>query len=362
MNKKLLPLLFGGLSLFYRGVNAQDMFGVDYVRKIEVNRTKPLSEDVRKSSKNEFYFSYNNFSEPYEGEAKNSLENKIMNIYFKSNDTILTDRDYTDIGRLFKKVIKPYLESGNEITSFNVVGYADCMPPRGVSDKNIASEYNYNLSYSRAKNVANEVDRLSYSILGMLNPKIFISAYGDLGSKETRDSTQQKNDRVVKIIVNGNPVENALTLCESKTILVDQSGSMTECWDYIKNLEFPVDADVLFYSQYMPLKGTKKDEFKEFNSYWGSHTYKIDSEFAWGRTCFYEANEVLLPTLNDNSELNVIINGKNDFKGSNPSKIINLANDKNIKVNIIGFDLTGECISNMIKIASETGGRYYIVN
>ena len=87
-------ILVGGLSLFSLKGKSQDVFGVDYIRKLEVNRATNYHEN-----KKQYNFSIPSveFKEPLGDEAKNSLEEKVMNVYFQTSKCDLSETDSIDL-------------------------------------------------------------------------------------------------------------------------------------------------------------------------------------------------------------------------------------------------------------------------
>ena len=135
-----------------------------------------------------------------------------MNIYFQTNKSELTLNDSVDMNRYFIKFLK-YHSLYEKVTNFNIEGFADC---RG-------DEWdNYELSNKRAEAVANYLKKFYPNI------KIYISARGEMNSKETKDSLELQKDRCVRIFFNENPLNRALNLCGANSYVLDQSGSMNK--------------------------------------------------------------------------------------------------------------------------------------
>jgi outer membrane protein OmpA-like peptidoglycan-associated protein len=354
MNKNLFyGFLFGGLSFFSNDMKSQDVFGCDYIRKVDVNRALKDEEILYEDSYKKF-FDYSDFTEPFEDESKNALEGKVMNIYFPTNKCDLSERDSVDIKRYVLKVLKPYIENSNEkLVSFNVEGFADC---RGDNLEN------YDLSHRRAESVASYLYKVSRNSISP-SVKIYTSAFGEMQSEETDDLVELQNNRVVKIILNENPIKHALDVCKGRKILGDQSGSMIPYWDSFRKYEFREIDDVFTYSKFIPPRGMRKEEC-DTNKYPEMiHTYNINTEIAHGATSYYPAKKILIPSefISSGDTITTIINGKNDFIGESPDEIIRLANEKKVVLNMIGIELSGNYVGDFIRIADETGGKYYFV-
>jgi outer membrane protein OmpA-like peptidoglycan-associated protein len=328
----ILPVL-GVISFI--SAEAQDFNGCDYVRQLKVN-TK--TENKIYPNKQEFP-KYNNFSEPLKDEAKNSLEEKIMHIYFQTKKNDLTKGDSIDLMRYFLNVLSPY-SVYEKINCINLEGFADC----------IGKDYdNYVLSLKRTEAVA------SYLRNFFPHTPFYFSAFGETQSPETRDSSILKKNREVKIIINENPLSRALSLCNADVYLLDQSGSMNLNgeWALLQNYPYPDSCDIYSYSKLS--KNTPKN-FPE-----AMHTYDISTEIASGKTCQYDATDTLMTELAENTTLTTVVNGKNNIGGTNPKKIIDKAKKKNIKLNIIRINLPESSKDELISLASGTSGRYYFL-
>lgn len=353
INNLIYGTLIGGLSLVSLNGNSQDVFGCGYIRKLEVNRISDYNENKKK----EFYeIPKVEFCEPFEDESKNSLEGKIMNIYFQTKKCDLSGTDSIDLKRYVLKFIKPIYDL-EKITVFNVEGFADC---RGSGIEN------YELSHRRAEATAKYLDYLSRNIVSP-SIEIYTSAFGDLQSRETTDSIEMQRDRVVRIIPNENPLKHALDICKSRIVLLDQSGSMSvngsPYWKYSQKYNFSDSAEVFSYSEFIPPRGLKKEELDPEKFPGINHTYNINTEDAYGATSYYPAKEKLISSdfVKQNEIITVVINGKNDFEGYNSERIISLAQSKNVRFNMIGFELSGKYVRDFIEIANQTGGKYYFV-
>ncbi len=350
-------LLFSIASVFSLNSNAQDVFGVDYIRKLNVNRNNQ-SEVVKRDSYSESFFDYDKFSEPFNDELKNSLEGRVMNVYFPTNDCDLSGRDSIDIRRYVLKVLKPYVDnSQDKIVCFNVEGFADC---RGDEVDN------YHLSHKRAEAVADYLNKLSRNIISP-SIRIDISAFGETKSKETKNPFELQKDRIVRIIPNENPIKHALDICDGRIVLGDQSGSMSvngsPYWRYFQDYKFDVGVDVFSYSEFVPPRGVEKESCDAERYPERFHTYNINEEVAHGATSYYPAKRILISSefVSDGDTITTVVNGLNDFKGESPDDIINSAKGRKIVLNMIGVELSGEYVKDFIKIANETGGKYYFV-
>lgn len=356
-----LGLLVFGLGMASLNSNAQDVFGVDYIRKMEnVNRKSVSDVSPISLEKNYFYRGKDLIlSEPFEDEAKNFLNGLELSIYYPTNDCYLSKRDSLDIRRYVLKVLRPYYKnSGEKLESLTIEGLADC---RGERVKN------YFLSHKRAQELAKYI----YPIVrNSISPsvKVYISAFGEEHSGQTEDSLKLQKDRVVKIIPNGNPLKTALDICGGNTILGDQSGSMSFegslYWKCFQNYKFSKGVKVFAYSEFIPPRGMSKEEcsFEDYPE--RKHTYDINSEISYGATSYYPSKEILLSSdfVSNNDTITTIINGKNDLNGKSPDKIIEIAKGKNLVLNMVGLELSGNCVNNFIRIAKETGGKFYFVN
>ena len=78
-----------------------------------------------------------------------------------------------------------------------------------------------------------------------------------------------------------------------------------------------------------------------------------------GNTCYYIATEDLLPYIEENKVITTFVNGTNNFGKTNPENIIKQAKDKNIRINMIVYDLSPEFAADLIRITEETNGIYY---
>ncbi len=368
----LYGILFGALSLFSLGTlnsTAQNVFpDCDYLRKLNVNRrTEQFHEISKELIKNYTSAKEIDFSEPLEDEARNSLEGMSMNIYFPTDKYNLSGRDSSDIKKYFDNVIISYLKQENKISSFNLKGYADCVPLKNVEDKSVSDLYNYNLSHKRAESVANYLDYLIYTRIHS-HVNIFISAYGNMYSKKTKNPDEKKEDRKVEFIVNENPIRNALNVCRGKIILGDQSGSMScngsPYWKYFQEHPFFGGVDVFTYSEFVPPRGMKKEDCPMEIYPQRFHTYDINKETASGATSYYPAMEKLLSSdiVSEGDTITAIVNGLNDFSNENPGQIIKIAGEKKVVSNIIGLELSGKCISDLMTIPEKTEGKYYFVH
>lgn len=358
------------LGVFCLGVGISSVFGqnfeeCDYIRRLNVNRFTQTTENTCDNSKN--FPTYDNFKEPFSGEAKNSLEGKVMKIYFQNDNCNLSKNDSIDLRRYVLHVLKPYSGKGGfeKLESLNFRGFADC---------NGNPKYNHDLSHKRAENTAKYVEELVHNTISP-SVKIYISAFGEDKSTETKDSLLWQKDRVVEIIFNENPLKDAMNLCKGKIYLLDQSGSMGptidlstnlvyDWWSHLQDYSFPIGTDVFFYSEFIPPRGIKKEECDPLDYPEMIHTYDIKTEIANGATCYYPAKNKLLSSsiVEKGSEIVTLINGKNDFNKENPYNVIKKAKEKDVQLHMIGIDLSGNYVHDFIDIANETGGKYYFIN
>ncbi len=340
MNKHLLyGILFSGLSLgLSENVFSQDIFSCDYIRRLKVNHCQREFSEKHVSSEI-------NFSEPLAGELKNSLEGIIMNIHFRTNESDLFHSDSLDLESYCKEILKPYVDKKG-INSFNIEGYADCV---GSEKDNLI------LSDKRCLSIANFLKRKFPQV------DFYISAFGESQSRETQDSLLLGEDRVGKIIPDENPLKRALDICRADVYLLDQSGSMNQNgeWKLLQKYSFPDSSEVYSFSKLMlPPNSTLEDlnprNYPEF-----FHTYDIKTEIARGKTAYYPANNILIPSLENDRTVTAIINGKNNFGNVSSKEIIDKAKSKSIKVNHVGINLSEDSQKDFIDIATQTGGKYY---
>lgn len=309
---------------------SQDYMGCDYIRKLKVN-----CEEAKKKSKRDDFISYENFNfkSPLNDETQNSLEGKILNIYFPTNESNLSSNDESDIRKYAYCYLKPN-SKWIDIKTFMIEGFADF---RG------GAELNYNLSKERADNVLSKI----YPFFRKSD--YYVCAYGESKSSEDKDSLELAKDRVVKIIPNENPLISALNNLKADIYLLDQSGSMNKNgeWILLQNYIYPEDCDVYSFS-------------KVYDNPDYEYKYDIKDAKAFGNTSYYSALDTLLSSVK-NKAITTMINGKDNVGGSTSEKIIKKAKQNNVVLNLIGLNLKDKDKIDFLKIAEETEGKYYFL-
>jgi outer membrane protein OmpA-like peptidoglycan-associated protein len=340
MNKNALyGFLFGGLSLLpCLNVKSQDVFGCDYVRQLKVNCGK--IPEIKKSNLDNII----NLSKPLEGESQNSLDEITMNIYFRNNEFCLSGKDSSDLNLYCKNILKPYIEK-NKIKILTIEAHTDCIG---------SEESNLKLSDNRGMSIVNFLRRkFNYT-------DFYISSFGKSKSTETNDSILLSRDRVVKIIPDENPLKRALDVCKADIYLVDQSGSMKHNgeWQLLQKYTFPDSSRVYSFSKLTLPPNSKLEDLNPENFPEFFHTYDISTEVAMGKTAYYPASEKVIMS-NENNAITAIVNGENNYGQKSHEEIINLALERNIKLNQVGINLSEESKKKFIEIAKKTGGKFY---
>lgn len=319
--------LLAGSSLI--GVS-QNYMKCDYIRKLEVNQK---INSIYEHKRNNF-ISYEkiDFKKPLNDEVQNSLEDKILNIYFPTNESDISSNDESDIRKYACSYLKPN-SKWIKINSFTIEGFADF---RG------GASLNYDLSKKRAENVLEKIQPFF--------PKsdYYICAYGESKSFEGKDSLDLAKDRVVKIIPNENPLNFALSNLLADVYLLDQSGSMNTNseWRLLQNYIYPENCEVYSFSK---IEGGNYD-----------YGYKIKNAIAEGRTSYYSALDTLLSSVK-NKTITTMINGKDNVGGATSEEIIRKAKQNNVVLNLIGLNLKDEDKKDFLKIIEETNGKYYFL-
>lgn len=334
-NLSKLLLISGFLGIPFFSGFSQPLEGCDYLRKI--NTFNRVSEKKAKYNSNLDFPEYSNFKEPFKDESRNSFNKEIMSVYFQTNNHELTKNDSSDLRDYCLKIIKPNLIGLKaQFPSFIIEAFADC---RGDAFKN------YILSMKRAESTA--------KYLKTFFPKstIYISAFGEKESIETVDSLELQKYRVSNIFVNKDPRERALELCNADIFLLDQTGSNKHNWGYLQSYYYPDSAGVFSFS--------KLTENTPINSPEARHTGDIKEEIAWGNTCYYDAKNKLLSLVPNKITITTFVNEMNNLGKENPNDIIQKANQKNINLNMVVENLSPNFAEDLIKISSETGGKYY---
>ena len=345
-----LALFFSG-SFFVQGRSQNVINGCDYIRELKVNI---CHENLNTSPGRikDFISGYNNFEEPFEDEAKNSLDGKVMNVYFQTNSSNITKRDSTDLRRYVLDVIKPtYLYE--KLMNFNVEGFADF---RGDIGKN------YSLSSKRAESVANYLEDLAHNIVSP-SIKIYVSAFGEVRNHKGKNLEDLKKDRVVRIIPNNNPVIRALENCNADFYLLDQSGSMNKdnFWKSLQNFSFPESSHVFSFSKLILPEGFDKNNLDSLDYPEFFHTFDIKTEVAYGKTPYYSAMDKFLSIIPSNKVIDILVNGESNFGDGTPDDIIKKTKEKNLVLNMIGINVSRDFENQLIEIANATNGNYYFL-
>ncbi len=333
---KFRDLVFTSFFLLshFIGYSQNIINGIDYIRKI--NNFNKLSEKKPRDDRIAF-IKEPLFGEPLSGEAKNSLEGDVMNIYFQTNKFQLTGTDSSDL----RKYIS-YISQTKKILSFNIEGFADCTGN---------DELNYSLSEKRTESIAKILKRT------FPNSIIYVSSFGKSKSTQTTDSMILQKERVVKIFPNKNSIERALDISSKKAgiYLLDQSGSMNINgeWKFLQNYFYPDSSEIYSFS--------KLDDDLPESFYGKKHTYDIKEEVAMGLTSYSLALETLLSIISENKEITIVVNGKNNFKEDNYEKIIEKSKEKKIRLNHIGINLDEDAKKEFRRISENTMGQCYFL-
>lgn len=364
--KKLTNILFAtGVSLlsilpFAKSAYSQNVFeGCDYLRKFEVVNRRGEGYTVNfnfANNPNIPEYDNDNFKEPFPGENKNYLEGLIMNIHFRYKESDLTEHDVIDINKYCNHVLEPFLElqkhpsyKGKKIKAIILQGHTDCL---GSQIDNLP------LGEDRGESVA---ERLNVHISDI---PIYICSFGEKYSKETRDSTKRKEDRIVRVIPTDNIFASAFELCFGEgedIVFLDQSGTSKSFWRYLQDYPYPDSVQVYAFSQPVLPYGMNSSFItpEKFPEHF--HTFDIKKEVTGGKTAYYPGIDRLFDVIPRKTSLISVVNNDENVVGCSPQEILEKCKEKEVVFNLIGFNLNGQWKIDLVKIAQETGGVVYLL-
>ncbi|MBS3168682.1 OmpA family protein [Candidatus Woesearchaeota archaeon] len=254
---------------------------------------------------------------------QNEFENNKLRVFYLTHSWALYDNDNRDI-TAFKKKKKP--------GSIIIEGYAD---HRGGDD------FNLEISKSRAQGVEARLRAIGYQ------GSIEVIAYGE-GKSSGKTKEEMKRDRRVTLVANESPLTRALTELRGDVYLIDATGSMQgRNWQTVNTHKFP-----------------EKSEIYTFNSCTGLTRVKSLSEIIPDcGTPLWDSAGSLIKDMTNGKTLTILSDGgDNESRGYNTTSIINLARSKGIKVSTIGIGVDHYTKQQLVTVASQTNGKFYVSN
>ncbi len=276
-------------------------------------------------------------SNPPQLQLRNLCTQKTLTIYYLTNSWALYDNDQQDLRAFFRE--------HRNASSFIVEGYADS---RGDLEDNIR------LGKNRAEGAAEFLKQLGYTM------PIQTVSYGEAKPVDPNETKQayQKNRRVV--IVAGEPtqetpaqlmIKRGLAQSPADVYLIDATGSMNEGgkWKTVTSARYKKGSQLYGFNACTPGEPLK-------------YVTSLSTLSPSCETPLWDATGKLLTQMKNGQTLTVLTDGDdNASRTYSPSALMSLAQQKEIKVSIIGIGVDRNA-KELTQLATKTGGNFYINN
>lgn len=264
-------------------------------------------------------------AEAPQGHLRNSSEPGQLNVHYQTASWTLHNNDLTDLGE--------FVRANPEANSMLVEGHCD----RRGSDA-----YNLDLGKRRAGGVEKRLRDIGF------RGNIQSTSYGE-GKPIVQGSdpgAHQLNRRVL-VMAGQQVITRALELLEGDVYLVDASGSMSgDKWGQVAEFDYPSGSDLYGFNGDVGLK--ELDSPSDINP--GGGTPLWDSAYS------------LLGRVDEGDRLTLLTDGEDTGSTHSPQQVIDLADDRDIKISTIGIGVNQNTQRDLTRVARETGGSFYLGN
>ena len=128
---------------------------------------------------------------------------------------------------------------------------------------------------------------------------------------------------------------------------MDASGSMEgDKWGEVARFDYPSDSDLYGFNGDAGLK-------------------ELDSPTditPGGGTPLWDSTYSLLGKMDEGDRLTLLTDGEDTGSAHSPQQVIDLADDREIKISTIGIGVNTRTQEDLVRVAKETGGSFYLGN